>query len=556
MAVTFRPDPTESETESESERGPLSESGGTPAEALAAVSFTDVWRHFPELEAHELRDEAAWLALRDSCLEPDEVGELVTTEQTRVEFLVGATMLGLIGDGRTAKPQQLVLADTMNAGRPITAVLMPRRSTKTSTELAVIVGRCAVRPRRYSAFTLATTGLKAREKFREEVIDPIEARWPDPSTRPVKIHRAAGSERLEWPNRSVFSVHPPIGAAFRSSAYDDVLVDEGGEADDAMTEDLLAAIPPTFDTTGGQLTISGTASERRGPGQLLHKVLSDRALGAAVLRFGAPDATTDDQLAAWEATPAHPEACVRELVLRHHPGISTPERPNLTPLPAVHRSYLLMPRAVFVREYLGIFGEEGSGSSLFDPLRWARTGSEDALPAPAERFALAFAPHPDQLCVSIVAAWRDEDGRAVPLLLERIEGIDKAPGLLLKYARRYKVAIVYDSALQVAQLIAEKLQRANPRPRLEPKTFGDVKRAASLIVDEVELERVKHYNQQVVLTEAVHRTVKRKAGDRGWLFGRAEPDHDITAVEAWALAQLAFDADDKPRRPLRSRVAS
>lgn len=544
----------------------LSEVVAAPAMALTVSSFTDlpeVATTFPELVDHPLLDEANWVELRDSVLTPDEVTELVTTWQTRLEFLLGATMLGLIEHfegGRTAKPQQLAVADVLNAGNPLNAILEPRRSTKTSSILAVHLGRCAVRPRRNSAFTLATTGLKAREKFREEIVDPIEARWPDPATRPVKIHKAGGGERIEFPNRSVYAVHPPIGSSFRSSAYDDVLVDEGGEADDAMTEDLLAAIPPTFDTTGGALVVSGTAGKRRGEGNLLHRMLTDKALAAAILLYAAPDTTTDEELASWEPTEENPEGHVRELIEQHHPGA---QPGNLTPLEAVHRSYLLMPRDVFVREYLGIFGEDGAAVSLFDPIKWAKTGLDGALPEPGtpafpQRFSLAFAAHPDQLCVSIVAAWRDEKGRAVGLLLDDLQGIETAKPALLKLARKYRVPLIYDEANQVNRLIIEKLNQEKSRPRLEPRAFGHAKVAASRLVDEVDRENVVHWRDQLVLTEAIHKTVKRKAGQgNGWLLGRdpKRPDDNITPVEAWALALGHFDTT-KPRSRARGQVAS
>ncbi|MHC9045814.1 hypothetical protein ACYX8G_14605 [Microbacterium saperdae] len=531
--------------------------------ALTVTSFTDVpsiATAFPELVNHPLLDADAWRALRDSVLPPDEVTPLVTTWQTRLEFLVGATLLGLIEHfpgGRTAKPQQLLVADVMNAGRPLNAILEPRRSTKTSSILAVHLGRCAVRPRRRSAFTLATTGLKAREKFREEIVDPIEARWPDAALRPVKIHKAGGGERLEFPNRSVYSVHPPIGSSFRSSAYDDVLVDEGGESEDAMTDDLLAAIPPTFDTTGGALVVSGTAGKRRGAGNLLHRMLTDKALDAAILRYSAPDTTTDEELAAWEPTEEHPEGRVRELIEQHHPGVG-----NLTPLDAVHRSYLLMPRDVFTREYLGIFGEDGAAVTLFDPLKWARTGLDGALPAPGTpafpaRWSLAFAAHPDSLCTSIMAAWRDADGKAVGLLLDDLPGIDTAPKALLK-ARRYRVPIVYDDANQANRLIIEALNREKNRPRIEPRVFAQAKVAASSLVDEVDRENVVHWRDQLVLTEAVHKTVKRRAGQgNGWLLGRdpKQPNDNITPVEAWALALHHYD-NSRPKAKGRSQVAA
>lgn len=527
----------------------------SPETALSAAIITGAFETFPELEGHELLEEAAWLELRDSGLSPDEVTDLATTWETRLEFLIGATMLGLIGGGRTAKPQQLLVADMLNAGATIDGILEPRRSTKTSSILAVMVGRCFTRPRRNSAFTLATTGLKAREKFREEVIDPIEARWPDAATRPVRIHKAGGAERLEFRNRSVFAVHPPIGSSFRGSAYDDVLVDEGGEADATMTEDLLAAIPPTFDTTGGQLIVSGTAGKRR-EGSLLWDVLYTKreALEAGVLIYAASDKTTEEELADWEPSEKHPNACVRDLVLAHHPGV---QPGNLTPLDAVRRSFLLMPRDVFTREYLGIFDDIGGTTSLFDPIKWARTGVDGALPSPPERFSLAFAPHPDQLTVSVLAAWRDEKGRAVALQLEHLQGIDKAAPTLLRYARKYRVPIILDGGSQVAQLIVEKLNQANPRPKLQPYAYLDVKKAASLVVDEVDRENVVHYRDQLTLTEAAHKTVKRKSGDRGWLLGRdpKRPDDDITPVEAWALALLHYDTT-RPKARAKGRVSS
>lgn len=547
---------------SDEEPRSLSEAVATPAMALTVASITDlpeVAAAFPELVNHPLLDADAWRDLRDSVLPPDEVTPLVTTYQTRLEFLVGATMLGLIEHfpgGRTAKPQQLLVADVMNAGRRLTGILEPRRSTKTSSILAVHLGRCAVRPRRNSAFTLATTGLKAREKFREEIIDPIEARWPDASLRPVKVHRGGGSERLEFPNRSVYAVHPPLGSSFRSSAYDDVLVDEGGESEDAMTADLLAAIPPTFDTTGGQLTIAGTAGKRRGEGNLLHRVLTDKRLNASILRYNAPDTTTDEELADWEPTEANPEGRVRELIERHHPGVG-----NLTSLDAVQQNYLLMPRDVFTREYLGIFGEDGAAIKLFDPLKWARTGLDGTLPGLAalgQRFSLAFAAHPDSLCTSIVAAWRDEKGRAVGLLVEDLRGIDTAPSVLLKLARKYRVPLVYDDANQANRLIIEALNREKNRPRIEPRAFAQAKVAASSLVDEVDRENVVHWRDQLVLTEAVHRTVKRRAGQgNGWLLGRdpKQPDHNITPVEAWALALHHYD-NSRPKPKVRSSVTT
>jgi len=49
--------------------------------------------------------------------------------------------------------------------------------------------------------------------------------------------------------------------------------------------------------------------------------------------------------------------------------------------------------------------------------------------------------------------------------------------------------------------------------------------------------------------------VKRRSGDRAWLLGRKDNADDITAAEAWALAQLAYDTS-KPKARARGRVAA
>lgn len=506
-------------------------------------------------------DETAWLELRATALTPDQVTALRTTERDRREFLTGMQIMGQLqdrnGEPQDPVPQQLLVVDMLAAGETINGVMMPRRSTKTTTILAVIIGRCACRPRRNSAFTLATTGLKAREKFGKEVLAVIEDAYPEKNARPVKVSRQAGAESITFPNRSVFSVHAPIGDNFRGSAYDEVLIDESGRAKPEMTEDLLAAIPPTLDTTKGQFIITGTADKVR-TGNLLYEVLFAKAdeLGAGILRYNAPDSTSEEELADWEPTDQHPRANVRALVQKHHPGIG-----NLTDLAAVRRNYTLQPRQKFIFEYLGIFGDEGTANTLIAPALWEKTTVPGALPENPGRFALAIAIHPDGLWASVSVAWHhtlepldlvavaedlageERETRTAIGVLHHQQGTKGFWQTALLLARTHNVGIIYDSASQAVAVEVAQLEKAMPRPELIPAKTLDVRQGATKLLKLLEETGLAHWQQDRLDAAAVI-AVKRAIGSYGGFgIGRPkdQPDADITTLEAATLALQFLD---------------
>src|SRR5690606_26777572 len=137
----------------------------------------------------ELLDEATWIAYRDLALDgtrPLKITDLVTTEATRREFVTGAKLLRLWdrgeragGGGTGPTPIQLLIADVLNAGRVLNGVLEPRRTSKTTAVQIVALGRVAHRPDYRVGWTMATTGAKAGELFRSEVVQHIERVHPD-----------------------------------------------------------------------------------------------------------------------------------------------------------------------------------------------------------------------------------------------------------------------------------------------------------------------------------------------------------------------------------------
>lgn len=530
----------------------LKKSPAVPAKALKAASLPKsvLEKLPPEVRSHKLLKEKAWLEFRDSGLPALVETEMVTTPLARAEFLVGAWLLdatvkdtGLLN---SVKPQMLRVVDVLGAGKFKNAVIMPRRSSKTTTLFCILLGRCFLDDVHLAGFTLATTQKKTAERYRVDVYGPITRRWPDPDTRPVKVYKGNGTERVEFPNGSVLSVLSPDGDAFRSGAYDTLLVDEGGEASVEMGDDIVSSVLPSFDTRpNGQIVVAGTAADFR-EGNILWDMLNDPRSGR--LSYTVADSVTDEQLAAWLPSDEHPEACVRDLVLAMHPGVHS----GLTTIDKIEDNASTLSIAQFSREYLGVFGTVGTTSGIVNLTKWTNAGSGAELPTPPERFGLAYAPHPDQRCGSIMAAWRDEDGRAVLLQLEHKTGIEWMATAASRFARKYGEEITFDAGQQVASLIQERLHRSKPRPKLHPLTFADIKKAAALLIDDIDRDNLTHYRQPE-LDSAALLAVKRKAGINGWALGRGEADDDITGLEAASLALYVYD-QQKPKAVRRKPV--
>lgn len=487
-----------------------------------------------------------WRTTRERCIAPRFVSDLDESPELRDEFIRGAKAMGLVGRRKELQPQQLMLADVLNAGRRFTSVLMPRRSAKTTTILAWLVGRCLSRDDYLCAYAMMTSQKKARDRFMKDVVPILERTYPDESTRPFKLRKANGQERIEFDNGSVIQFLGPKGDEFRSDAYDVIVLDEGGEPDAETAEDVTSAAGPTQDTRlDAMLVVAGTAGKFT-DGNLLHDELEKGRDGHprhGILDFSVPETVTADELAAWEPDDEHPVAHVRELVELVHPGVG-----GLTTIEAVRDNFDRMKPDQFAREYLGLFTETGKGAKLIDPDKWAAGAHTGELPVLPKRFALVMAVHPDQISASLVAVWRDDEGRAHLGLLDHRRGVQWVAREALKVARKYNVPIVHDTQGAVTVEV-EMLQRERPRPKLAPQTFPNVKTAAALLVKEVENGRVVHYDQPE-MNNAAALVRKRQVGPTAWALGRAYPQDDIVPIEAAALGLRYFD-DERPRPELR-----
>ncbi|HEU5223933.1 MAG TPA: hypothetical protein VFU07_09695 [Candidatus Lumbricidophila sp.] len=517
----------------------------------------------------DLLDEANWLEFRARIPAPAQVTDLVTTDQTRAEFVTGCRLLRLDkrkridSDQMGPTPIQLMIADMLNGGRFMNAVLEPRRTTKTTSIEAVILGRCTHREDYQVGWTLATLGSKASERFRKDIVVHLERAYPDRSSRPFKVNVGKGTEHIAWPNGSFLNVYAPSGDGFRSGGFDFAWVDEGGEADPDLSEDLTIAVLPTMDTKpGAQFVVSGTAAKYRG-GNLLWDTLYGE--GAGVIQHAIPDNTDPEELEAWEPDADHPKARVRKLIEMHHPGVGF-----TSTLENVKRNFDKFPREKFLAEYLGVFGSEGSNIGLIAPGQWERSTVGGEPPAPPKRFTLAIAIHPDGLWASCAAAWRyDEtpddlvaaalalDGMA-PAAIPRVgvgllwhqNGVQGFANRVLAFARKHKTPIIYDQLSQSVGVEVETLSRAIPRPTLTPATTSDVRRGATKTLKLLDDDTLRHWRTPA-LDRAAEIAVKRPIGTAGGFgFGRPKGDYaaDITPIEAVSLAlQFLDDTQDQAK---------
>lgn len=516
----------------------------------------------PTLE--DLQNEATWLERRALIPEPLHSTGFVTTEQSRQEFLEGARLLRLdqkrnfAGEVIGPTPIQLAIADVLASGHKLNAILEPRRTTKTTAIQAVLVGRCSLREDYLVGTTMATTGAKSGERFKQDIAAALERVYPDKRNRPFRISYAKGSEGLIWNGTgSYYSVYTPTGDSYRSNAFDVAWVDEAGEAELAMGEDLIAAIRPTLHTrANAQFIMSGTAGAFRS-GQLLWDGLTDPT--AAVLRHGVPDDIDPDELSSWEPeedqeTGEVGKGRVRELVELVHPGIGW-----TTPLSAIEEDWNTPAmRKKFPAEILSVFALEGSNTALISQPKWtgsAQTLAQAGTVAP-KPFALAAFVDRDMLYASVAAAWNGKDGKIHVGLLHHQKGVAGFGQKLLALSRKHKRAITYDSWSNTTEVELKALRESRPAPTERPMTSKSVARAAVNLVNLINQDGIRHHDQ-VELNGAVEVAVKRAfSTGTGWAFGKpkGQDDVDITGLEAIAMAVYVLD-QEKERRPLTEAMA-
>lgn len=473
-----------------------------------------------------------WVGVRDSGIAPRTCSALGGTDETRRRFIRGAEALGLNTEKKPIHPQQLLVSDMLAVGLGQNVIMLPRRSSKSTSLIAEGLGRAwELEDYRVGILTM-TTGKAGRARFLKDVVPVLERKYPDKSSRPFKIVKSAGQERVEFFQSGgmvcwLSSIDDLIGEAF-----DMVILDEASKADAEKAEETLSAALPTLDTRpDAQIVVAGTAGEFR-TGNLLWNWLEDGHAGeAGILEYCAPEHTTIEDIESWETT--------LPLVLEAHPGIGT-----LTTIERVQTNWRTMKPGKFLREYLSIFGIEGVSNRMIKPDVWGKRADDGDLPKIPERFAVALTVHRDQTVASLTIAWRDEKAKSHAMVIMHDRGVAWVQEKVHAFCMKYKVPLVHDS-LGVVLVETEALAQKRPQIRFSPQSTRNITTAAALLVKEIDTGHFVHHNQ-AAMNDAVAVAVKRRILS-AWGFGTTDPMDDITPLEGAAMALRAYD-QDRPKQ--------
>lgn len=451
------------------------------------------------------------------------------------DYLAGLELLDL---GVTE--QGLVIAGLVSAlgptGRPLyrqCAIQVPRRSAKTTSTTAVVLGRMVNRPG-YKVISTAQTGDIARRMWRETVtaLDMHYASVPEDS-RPYTARVANGTEVLTWENGSTWRPVTPSPLSYRSQAADLLIFEESGHIPPALAADLRAGAFPTMDTRPtGQVWIIGTPGPSRdgllwdglqaGREGKRRRGLVDFSIGdgRSIVR---EDGTLDDQL-----------------LLQVHPGLVS----GLTDMEIMEENFEGMSVLNFAAEYAGQWPPDNSTKAV-DMQAWGLAAlSPQDMPSleTVERFGLAYDVDPDGRTAALCAAWRDEDGVAYVAVIHYAPGTSWLAEMAHAVASKYHLPVAFDS-VGANHGPAQEIERTRG-VRLERKNMRDMQAAAQGLVSHLTDGRLRHYSQGSLTSAADGATWR--ATDGGRLFGRRRAQADAAPLVAASVALAQYD--DLPQR--------
>jgi hypothetical protein len=478
-----------------------------------------------------------WETIRDGHIQPLHASKFSDDVAMREEFLAGAELLGLLEDGQTIHPQQLMVSDIIGTGEETVVIEMPRRSSKTTSILCALLGRCLTRPR-YKVTFSAQSGTKSAEFFRDWLAD-LELHQGDApeSAWPFKPRLQAGSMMLTFKNGSTFKVlNTPTAKALRGGAADVVWFDESQEFGPEQSAELKAGALPLMDTRDdAQLILSGTAGEFRA-GWFWDTLETGREAGAgvAILEFAAPADTTHEDIDnenVWQAA---------------HPGIG-----SLTTLTKMRARRAAFADPEWSREYLGLW-PVSADSAIISSAVWEGAGLSKKMSYP-ESFALGYDVSPNGSTAAIVAAWR-VDGVAYVELIEHQSGSSWVRDRVTALSTKYRASIGYDS-IGTNKTISEEIQRSrsSARSRLKPVTYKDLPQSCVTFLRDLEDGKLHHFNQGG-MNDAATFAAKRSLGEASWAWGRVASGGDIVPLVAATMALRVFDTSSTKGR-LRAIVA-
>ncbi|NYJ20814.1 hypothetical protein HNR05_002605 [Leifsonia psychrotolerans] len=528
-----------------------------------------------------------WETTRDRGIRPDFAGRYSDDPELRREFLAGARLYGMelvdLDDADELarlkamtprrwplQPQQLRIADTLNAKYDSYVIEIPRRASKTTTIFMWLLGRMKSRPG-YQATFSAQNGVAGSRRLREwggtlDRVNPAEdldlPPWmrgrpkqqtkahkravalfgedllppadDEPTGRGFRIMRGEVGKGIYFDNGSQLLVLKPEADAYRGEAADVSWIDEAQEIDPVAGEDLLAGIVPLQDTKeDSAIVISGTAGEARVG--VLWEYLEKLREGSPYvggLDYCAPEDTP------WEVIEDEERAMA--LIAQHHPGIGT-----LTTMEKMRKNWHELALPKWAREYLSLWPET-FGTRAIDPALWAEATAGRHVPIPA-RVAFGMAIKPGGGTAAIAAAWRNQRGKAYIEIIEHRSGTDWIPKRAQELTKKYRGSTIAYDDIGEGKATATEMQMLTPKPRMRVQTYREIAAGCVQVLRELGRHNLVHFDD-AGLNSAVDNAAKREVrGDQGvwlWTPKRSGEDNvlpDITCLDAGTRALRNWD---------------
>lgn len=431
-----------------------------------------------------------------------------------------------------------VLEATKENGKPLyprCVIQLPRRSTKTTSVQAVLLGRCFSRDG-YKVVSTAQSQSIARRIFLE-MANALKAKFPDEDTRPFQVRIGNGQETILWDNGSQWWIVAPRASSYRSQSADVLLFDEAGEYSAEQTEELLEGALPLLDTRPyGQVIVSGTPPKTREG--MLWKFLVEARAGKP--RYGIVDFSMSPE----------DDPTSEDTWFRVHAGLAC----GLTDIEVIRERFEGMSLQSFMREYL-CADPSASNLQAINPEDWEATRVAELLALPTANFSAAFDVAPDGSSAALGIAWYNAEGTPCVQLLEHRAGFSWLPIALAKLLKEHRgLPVVYDrigNNLAVAQAIQSK--RNVPQSGMEHIGAAQVSAGVTLLMSALSDRNLIHATDPS-LDRAVDGANFRYVNDAR-LFGRRNSTEDVSPLVAVsnALYHVAGQKTRTTDRP-RSRV--
>lgn len=534
-----------------------------------------------------------WNDVRSHAMLPEFHAGMAEDEQGRLEFLVGARLMGFeledydperrlreltdpefaaaerrrrreAGYFEQLLPQQLVISDTLDLPRDEHVVETQRRVSKTTTIFLKLLGRSACRPGRQTTFS-AQNGVAGSRRLREwaqrlDAVNPPDDQdlppWlrgrsrpskalsrqvalfgdelapesaPEARRRGFRIMRGEVGKGIYFENGSQFLVLKPEADAYRGEGADDSWLDELQEVDPEEGADLLAGILPLQDTKIGASTIGSGTAGEARLGPMWGML---QRLRSGDETMGGLDYGFPPDIP-WELLEDEDRAM--ELLAQKHPGVGT-----LTTIDKMRRNYRALPLPQWAREYASMwpetYGERAISTELWE------AAALTVKPTRPARVAFGLAIKPGGAAAAIVAAWRTGKGVAYLEVVEHRSGTDWLPARLQELTQRYRGSTVAYDDIAEGKATATEAQILKPAPRMRMQTYRETAAGCIQFMRELERGKLRHASQKG-LDHAVDYAARREVrNDQGvWLWTPAEPGADITCLDAATRALRNWD---------------